>query len=240
MIYEYDGSFMGFLTVIFQGYKHLLDCKIEPETDQMVMDFDQVRISTNMEEAKRVEKGIKERFSPSFFHSISVAFRSHEEEKEETIARTIRKMYAYGENFLYSSDGDAAKFLGLERNVYREVHTYMGLLRFQEIQEGYFYAPFRPKNQILDLLFPHFVHRLPKEKFMIHDVGREICGIYEDGQKDFFLVEDLHIQGTEEEEFYQKAWQTFYDHIAIEARKNPKRMMGHMPKFRWEFLPERK
>ena len=48
------------------------------------------------------------------------------------------------------------------------------------------------------------------------------------------------IKYSEDEEYYQKLWQGFFDNIAIKNRNNPGLQRQLMPKRYWKYLIEKK
>lgn len=239
MVYLYDGTFLGFLTTIFDAYKVIEKCKITVESNQINFFEDVIRVVTDEDKAKRVRYGIESTFSKLFYKNFYCAFLSFDIDKEDIMARTLKEMYANGREFLNSSNYYPVNFNRILKNVSSENHSYMGLLRFREIQDGFLYAAFRPKNDIIELLTPHFIKRLPKENFIIHDKGRGKCVIYKSGICEAFFVEELNVEDSKEEEFFREAWKLFYNRVSIKERENKKLMTNNMPKIRWEFLPER-
>lgn len=239
MDYVYDGSFAGLLTVIFVAYRNLETIAIKKESDQASLFTDAIKVETDYKLAKRVEIGLTNKFSPRFFRSVSLCFRSFEEDKEEVIAKTVKGMYREGFAYLKSPNKAPVKFNAYIKNVLGENHDYKGLLRFEELADGTFYARFRPKNDILDLIYSHFVDRMPKEKFIIHDLGRNLAIFYKDGLVDLMELSDFSYETTREEEYFSKAWQKFYQAVKIDERENKKLMAANMPKYRWEFLTEK-
>lgn len=239
MNYIYDSTFNGLLTLIFEAYNDIEQSNIRTEKDPMDFLHENKKIITDRKKANRVKIGISNTFSEKFFKNITVVFRSDNELKGEIIAKTVKGMYKEGYNFLFSPNDNPVMFNRLVKYVYGENHTYKGLARFREVEEGFLYAKIRPKSDILDLLTPHFIRRLPNEKFIIHDVGRDIFSIYENGYVDYLENEEIIFKDTKEEEFFKNAWKKFYDSVAIEERKNKKLMINNLPKYHWEFLTER-
>lgn len=239
-MFVYDGSFLGFLTVVFQGYKSLENEKIIDDSREVPFFETSFFVATDRKLASRVKTSLIKTFGNNFFSSITLAFHSYEEDKEETIAKTIKGMYKNGYNYLKSSNEAPVNFNRIIKNILSENHDFKGLLRFEELDDGSLYARFRPKNDILDLIYPHFKNRMPKEKFIIHDVGRNICIIYENGIFDYMELEEVPFSKSSKEDFYSKAWQAFYNSIAIKERENKKLMQSNMPKYKWEFLTEKK
>ena len=91
MIYVYDGSFEGLLTVIFNSYKVLEDVDDIVKKDEQI-DFisDRINCVTERDKAERVKKSVIKNFSYSFYDNMSMVFSSYNEKKEIAIAKTLK------------------------------------------------------------------------------------------------------------------------------------------------------
>lgn len=238
MIYNYDGTYDGLMTVIFEKYKEIGKCEISKESDQVNF-LESEFVETNLLEAQRVITAIKDNIGDEFLADSYKVFKSKDESKEETIAITVKSCLIYDTTYLGSSKKAAVKFRQVIRNFNHEVHTYKGLVRFREIQDNYLLAEIEPENDILEHLTPHFLKRMPNEKFIIYDKNRKIASLCQKGSWE--IVEILKMNGVDskEEEIFKDAWQGFYKAIGIEERKNQKLMISNMPKKYWKYLPEK-
>lgn len=238
MIYNYDGTYDGLMTVIFEKYKAIGKCEITKESEQVNF-LESEFVETNLLEAQRVITAIKDNIGDEFLADSYKVFKSKDETKEETIAITVKSCLVYGRIYLGSSKKAAVRFGQIIRNFNHEVHTYKGLARFREIQDNYLLAEIEPENDILEHLTPHFLKRMPNEKFIIYDKNRKIASLCEKGSLE--IVEILEMIGVDskEEEIFKDAWQGFYKAIGIEERKNQKLMISNMPKKYWKYLPEK-
>ena len=237
-IIVYDGTFEGFLTVIFTQYKEIFNIKIEREKDQISF-LDQKYIKTNFEKAKRVEDSIKKNISEEFYYDIKIAFKSDYKNKDTIIARLIKLSFLKGEKITESTNKYAIAFNKMVKNYGREAHAFMGLLRFKEIQEGFLFAKYESHNDILEDLSRHFLQRMPKEKFVIYDKNKNKAFVSIYGNFEVVEILNLDIKESKKEEFFQNLWIGFYDAIAIKERKNKKLMIENMPKKYWKYLPEK-
>lgn len=237
-IIVYDGTFEGFLTVIFTSYKENFKVKIESEKDQISF-LDQKYIKTNFEKAKRVEDSIKKNISKEFYYDIKIAFKSDYKNKDTIIARLIKLYFLKGEKIIKSTNKYAIAFNKMVKNYSREAHAFKGLLRFKEIQEGFLFAKYESHNDILEDLSRHFLQRMPKEKFVIYDKNRNKAFVSIYGNFEVVEILNLDIKESKKEEFFQNLWIGFYDAIAIKERKNKKLMIENMPKKYWKYLPEK-
>lgn len=237
-IIVYDGTFEGYLTVIFTQYKEIFKIKIESEKDQISF-LDQKYIKTNFEKAKRIEDSIKKNISKEFYYDIKIAFKSDYKNKDTIIARLIKLSFLKGEKITKSTNKYAIAFNKMVKNYGREAHAFMGLLRFKEIQEGFLFGQYESHNDILEDLSRHFLQRMPKEKFVIYDKNRNKAFVSIYGNFEVVEILNLDIKESKKEEFFQNLWIGFYDAIAIKERKNKKLMIENMPKKYWKYLPEK-
>lgn len=236
MIYLYDGTIEGLFTVIFNAYKVLLDVDgISKRTSQVDFINDRIKCPTELDKAKRVKDSIIKNFSYSFYESVLKVFAAPSEKKEIAIAKTLKKLYTHGFYYLESADEDVIEFRNLLKRVSGEIHSYKGLLRFDE-KDGILFAKFEPQNDILVFIYQHFRRRLVNEKFVIADLRRDKAVVYNGERGNFFdfeMAEDLKSTDA-----YVDLWLSFYDAVAIDERKNEKLRMQNMPKKYWKHLPE--
>ena len=239
MLTHYDGTYPGFLTVIFARYRTLETIEIEPLTPQMDFLVAHDRVATDPAKAARVARYLRAQFGADFLRRCYAALLSVEARHETVTARTIKKCIRHGKGVLASADRDAVAFDRIVRAVYSEAHSWKGLLRFREVQDGYWYAPFAPKHDVIELLTAHFARRLNGEHFVIHDCPRGCAVLYEDGRTEYFSATALSVVETADESAYQDAWRLFYKTGAIPERANPKLRQSNMPKRYWAHLIER-
>lgn len=238
MIVVYDKTFDGFLTVVFDYYKDLLNIEIRSEDDQLSF-LDMVRVGTDRDKADRVKASIKKNLSKGFYKDIITAFNSSNKDKDIIIAKLIKLAFLKGIEVVSSANKYAISFNKMVKNFRSEAHSLKGLLRFREIQEGYLFAEYESNNFILGDLSYHFLKRMPDEKFIIYDKnsGKAFVSIY--GNFEVVDIIDLNIEESSEEEFFRSLWLGFYDAISIKERENKKLMISNMPKRYWKYLPEK-
>lgn len=238
MIYYYDGSLDGLFTVIFEKYKELGSCEIAVKGDQVNF-LESEEIATDLVKSERVIQSIKDNIGDDFLKDLIKVFKTNFPKKEEAIGVCIRGSLTYGNVYLDSPKKGAVDFRSYVRNFGHECHTYKGLTRFREIQDGYLLAEIEPAHDILWHLTSHFLSRMPGEKFIIYDVNRKKASLCIEGS--YEEVEILEMDGidSKDEELFRDAWLGFYDAIGIEERKNHRLMISNMPKKYWKFLPEK-
>lgn len=236
--FDYDHSLDGLMTVIFDHYEYIEVMHFR-KSEQMNMLDKTTFVETDLIKSQRVIKSLEEKFGKGFIREVLAVFLSINPEKEDVIIRTIKGAYVYGKGYLYSSEKAPSMFRSIRRRVLSENHSYKGLLRFKEVEGDVMLAEFAPENDILTLILPHFIKRLPTIKFLIVDVKRKTCAYYDSKDVQFFDVKELKYQVSEKEEFYEDAFKTFYKAIGIDQRRNEKLMIQNMPKRYWRYLVEK-
>lgn len=252
-IFTYDGTFEGFLSAVFQAYRD----KVQPlsfidRQNSFQGTFEEMNhAETDNVQAQRVRDGIVKRSGYKNLRLIHVAFLSNDDNAPMLIWRYLQKLFrddtgTYHHNLL---DEDVYGLVQMARQVRREVHRFHGFIRFQLSNEGMYFAPIDPDNDIVRLLAPHFKSRFADQEWVIYDVRRKY-GIWYDKQKvhevcitkpAFDLTAGYIRQQARDldEDYYRTLWQHYYDAINIIERKNHRQMKAFMPKRYWKYLPEK-
>ncbi len=242
MIYLFDGSFEGLLTCVFEAYRDKdAGTSIRARDAYKPSFLDETRfVESDMEKFQRVYDSIPVKISPHAQQIIYRAWLSESEDAPDLILHFLRTGYQLGrkvENYI--QDPRVHQIMDLNRRVGFEVHRFMGLLRFQEISKGVFYAGYEPDHNITVLLAPHFTQRLASQPFIVHDKKRNLCAVY-DGREMIMTDQPPFIpaEKTVSEDEYAALWKTFFKTVAIQERKNPRTQMQFMPKKYWKNLIE--
>jgi probable DNA metabolism protein len=151
----------------------------------------------------------------------------------------------------YLTHPAVSQTLKTARAVAREIHRYHGLLRFQETQHGFYYAPMVPSANVAITVAGHFVTRLRGERWIIHDVRRNLCAVWngrslEAGEATVALRVRADVAAPEpgvpdlsaREIQHQALWRAYFGAIAIPERHNPQLQRKCMPKRYWKYLVE--
>lgn len=245
MDYLFDDTFEGVLSGIYRMFHDKLpleDQRLIPKSKHQYTFFQEaVEVVTHEEHAAKVSRSILETFGEEAFKQIGYAFLSEDESYGTKLYRCLKKAYKMGGRaFENLSDPDISEFYRLYRAVVRESHRMIGLLRFVELEKAIFYAQFEPTYDLLGLIVPHFVDRLGDQLWVIHDTKRRKAAFYNGTEvhfSDLDPVETLYCSSREWT--YQQMWRAYFEHIAIDERKNPKLQRQMMPKKYWKYLIEK-
>ena len=239
----YDGSFPGLLTAIYQAFKARIKIAgiILEEEYQAGLFSNKIIVETELDKSDKVYEAVKDKISPKSLRKIYHVYLSETENSGLLIYQYLQLGFRMGkkiDSYLHNDIVDRVN--KIDRKVSKEAHLLLGLLRFRKIQGGVFYAPFEPDYNIITLLAPHFVRRLPDQDWIIHDRKRMLAAIY--NREEWVLTELDSLPEpkiTEEEKYYQALWQSFYKNVAIESRKNPRLQAQFMPRRYWDYLIEK-
>ncbi|MBU3111412.1 TIGR03915 family putative DNA repair protein [Clostridium lacusfryxellense] len=240
--YIYDGSFDGFLCVVYDCYYNKIPDNIE-SIDKYNIDmlYEDMNIVTDVIKSRKVHYAIIEKISKDSLILIYQAFLSEAIGMEFKLYKYIQLGFKLGSKIdNYLTDEVVNEVQKYSRKVGLEAHRFLGLVRFQEFN-GILYAAIEPTHNILELLGNHFKARLTNEKWIIHDITRKTGILYEDNE---WILQDLKfekLESHEEEElFYQNLWKVFHKSVSIKEKTNEKLQMQHMPKKYWNNLIEMK
>ncbi len=253
VVYLYDGSFEGFLSVVFR----IFEKRTEPEDIIPLLPDQQLPLGpcchtdSCQQKADRVWKGLVARSSLKNAGLFRVAFLSGEPQKEMLLWRYLKKVFTACQKDFYRNmlDEDVFDMVQMARRVRREAHRFHGFVRFRQTREQMFFAPIDPDHDIIRLIAPFFKGRMSDQNWVIYDVKRNY-GIYYDQQSlqevvlknPAFDLSSGRLHRTAramDEDLYSKLWQHYYDAINIIERKNHRQMKQAMPQRYWKYLPEK-
>lgn len=239
-VYQYDGTFEGFLCCVHESYMQK-----EIPADIMTGDYEQYflypikEISTVHEHADRVFRSFDIKMSLKVTEFIKNGFLICHPQKEMLLYRFIRKGYKIGGGIVDClTDDDVYKLDKAVKYLYNEAHQFKEFLRFGEYNKT-LAAVINPKNWVLPLLAAHFSDRYNSETFLIYDEVHHAALIYQPYELRIVPVNDFVLPEADEEELrYQRLWRLFHKTIGIKERKNAKCQMNMMPKRYWKHALE--
>lgn len=248
----YDGSFEGFLTVIFECYaRKIIPVDICSEQAFRGNLFSgMIDIPRDQQKADRVWKALKMKLHPNNKNMPFFAFLSEDPGIEMKLYRFIRRMFDSKRSIETDyGDQDVLGLRKIERRVMQEAVRIHQFVRFQETRDGLFFAPVEPAYNVLPFAMHHFKTRFADQKWLIYDIRRDYGFFYDlHRMHEVVLTEKLfsslngRIQdhlAKEEERVYQTLWKDYFNQITIRERKNLRMQRQHMPQRYWKFLPEK-
>lgn len=265
--YLYDGTFEGVLTCIYHNYYTEKASAIYERSEyQANLINGYMEVETDAEKATTVYEAIESKISGYALKAIYRAFLSCDVDKATKILKYVVLGFGmeqshgstrgYEINSLHGNpivhDIDVlTKKVGVEQERMLEFVRFSVMHASEEEQE-ILYAEIEPDNDVLELVAYHFADRFKHDPLIIKDMGREKAIIAHEGHwyVSKFEAEPCTRDGvvsfsngrellrSDDEIEYRKLWKTYFDHIAIMERKNPRCQKNFMPVRYWKNLTE--
>ncbi|GEO06720.1 DNA metabolism protein [Adhaeribacter aerolatus] len=251
LIYLYDGTFEGLLTVIFEIYERkAAPAQIVCRKAELPGLFTQtIPVITDEAKADRVWIGLGKKISAAARSQLYKAFLSEQPQTAMLIYQYAQLTFASAVSIEDNFAADCVRELAqINKQVFRESHRMEAFIRFQKTADDLFYATIVPDFNVLPLISEHFRKRYADQRWLIYDTARHY-GLYYDLEKVSQINLDKEIADRsgnlpanileEQEHLYQKLWQTYFHHVNIPERKNRKLHLRHMPLRYWKYLTEK-
>lgn len=240
MTYVTDGSFEGILTAVFEAYER----KEEPEAivsrDQYQMSLisEAREVKTHMDKSDRVYRSVISKMSHEVMEELYRAYLHEDPDVGTAIYRYIKIGLKTGRRVIsFLQNPDILRVHDMSYKVMGESHLFLGILRFNKLKNGIYYARIEPDNNIVMLLSNHFTERMNDQPWIIHDAKRGIYALY-DTHHVVFSNEPIPIDDKDREGEFELLWKKYFKAIAIESRVNPRLQKSFMPRRYWKNLTE--
>ena len=251
-IWNYDKTFEGFLTIVFNCY----DLKIFPdqilgnESKQSYIFQGNYEVITDETKAKRVWNGLLKKISNNSCQMIYHVFLSELPDIELLMLQYIRAVFESKSNIEFNfGQKYVLEMLKIGRKVSQEAHRIQMFARFQKTSDEIYYASFDPIYDVLPLSIEHFEQRFADQKWIIYDTRRNY-GFYYDlkGTTEVTFTKSLvnpvngKIDGSaldKDEQFFQELWKSYFNSMCIKERLNTKLHRQLLPRRFWKYLIEK-
>lgn len=253
IIFQYDKTFEGLLTVVFTAYDYKEFPDVLMAQDEIFpLFYDKIyEVTTESVKSERVWKALKRKLSSKAISLLTTSWLADGFPKiDELLFRYIRKVIDTPTSIeLNFGDSDVLQLSRVYKQVTYERMRMLQFLRFQKTSDGIYFAAFEPMHNVLPLTISHFKDRFADQKWVIYDMQRQY-GFYYDLQevKEVSFTEkgETLIHGlledkmmAEDERFFQELWKIYFKSIAIKERKNLRKQRQDMPVRYWKYLIEK-
>ena len=252
-LFVFDESYKGLLTAIFDYYDRkaksvqlITTSNFQPSLIQT-----EHQVITEEAKAKRVWAGLQRKLDKDSLRKFYYAWHAED-------GKTFQNLFAFALYIFDNAEGAYTNYGNdyvlavsqIARKVHREKHRMEAFIRFQETQDGIFFAHVDPDFNVLPLIINHFKNRYADQQWIIYDSRRKY-GLYFDKVKvteiTFEFSQDLSSTNAalsanlvdEKEELYSILWKDYFKSTNIVARKNMKLHIMHVPKRYWRYLTEK-
>lgn len=252
MHYIFDGSYTGYLCCIFEAFERkefhavpitesLMESTLFPE--YRTIDTDPLKYNRVL---SAMEKVVERKNLNLFYHN----FLSDSPVEWLNVFQLIIELFKMKKLDLRNfGDPSILRLHQTLKKVSRERHRMKAFIRFVKSDDGLYTAVVEPDFNVLPLIVEFFKNRFADQDWLIYDIKRnygfhysaneinEVSGNIKDTIPNPYELE-LNIDPKELE--YQHLWSTYFKSTNIEARKNLKLHLRHVPKRYWKYLVEKK
>lgn len=241
-VFLIEKSLTGICSALFYAFTERVtpDCVFTCGTITRNFTDRYIEIENDGEKARRVLRALNGYGEENISEHIKICLLSCDD-------NAAKAAFDYA-HFILSERRDVSTFLADKRvsdfyytikKVMSENHRIKGFIRFKETANGILYAPYSPDNDITELLCPHFVSRLSRVPFIIHDVKRNKAGVSDGKRFKIMTTEtDALLNLSKYECSWENLWKNYYKAVNIKERKNKKQQDNLMPVRYRKFLPE--
>lgn len=238
-VYTVEKTPCAFFTAVFIAYKDENAYITSEDSFQAELGDEFIPVSPDNEKAARVVKKLKT-LDKKCLYEIDYLLKTPYPDREQTAFSYLKLIVQSGgpAREMLADEGVQKAMLYIQRVSY-ERERMSGFLRFQETQNGVYYAACSPDNDLIELLMPHFCARFKTVPFVIHDKKRNLAGVYDGTSWLVVPAGEAQVVLSEREEGFLRLWSKYYSTVAIPERKNTRQMKGYMPVRYWSFMPEK-
>lgn len=247
----YDGSFGGLLTALFEAVEYRFDApKIIENHHYQEELFSKVhQVITQENKAQRILTFFEKKLSKSGMSKLIKLYLYENSRKNQLFLELLNKCIHTESKAIFNDivDNTILEILQIEKKVIRESHRMKAFARFQQMENGYYFAEIEPDFDVLPLIKHFFVKRYADQPWMILDVKRQYAMNYDTKEVIFLyltpeqlsVMAELKNQLHTSEKAYQRLWKSYFEKTNIQERKNTKLHLQHLPKRYWKYLTEK-
>lgn len=227
----YDGSFECFLSLVHDVYyKKIRPFSISSQMPQTLLQDEIYVCEYEEKKSLKVLDALREKFTKENLTTILNTFMCEGSGFEMALLEYIVLGFKAQSNLQNINEPCVFKIQNLQKELFRNVHKMSGFLRFEELEDGTLYAKLESKYNLLYFLGKHFAKRLHRQNFIIHDIKRSLAYVHAEGFSGVREVAEFDMPSlSKNEQKFKDLWQTFFDTVAIESRKNEKLQQQLVP-----------
>ena len=231
MILVYDGTFEGFLSLVYEVYyKKLKPTKIYKTLPNEILFEETLEINSSKESGIKVLNAIKTKFPKEILEKILNIFMCDSKEFEMALLEYIVIGFKDSKQ-LYNINNSCVFYLNnLEKELFRVTHKLTGFIRFEELEDKTLYAKIESKFNVVYFLGRHFLKRFNNQNFIIHDINRKLAFLKIENDysiKEVTFFDEPNYSSNEQK--FQKLWKSFFSGVTINERTNLKLQTQMVP-----------
>jgi len=245
MIFVYDGTYEGFLTAAFRCFelKKVSNADVVTDDEAAALPFfEQERVENSAESADRVTAKLDKL---GIADTVYSAWLSCEKGVDGAIVQyidTAVKRNASPDGLLYVPHVKKVSFAA--QHVGREARRFIQFLRFVKVPlpqgevplltdgkrpPDLYVADIEPQYDILPRLAYFFTSRFNDQRFLIRDRVRYQTLVWDTENWHISTLPEFNGPPLPGDADFEDLWRTYFDHVAIPWRVNPKLQQHHVP-----------
>lgn len=231
MILLYDGTFEGFLSLVYEVYYEKLHVNAIVKKLPETLLFERFHeVFSDEAKARKVLDAIIKHFTKEQQRTLFNIFLCDTREHEMALLEYIRIGFKNQKELRNINNPNLFYIQTLEKELLSLVHKMYGFTRFEELDDGTLYAKIETKFNIVPFLGDHFCKRLGNIPFIIHDVKRSLAFVKNDEIREIRSIAAFDAPTvSNEEEHFKALWKSFFKAAAVQERFNPKLQKSWVP-----------
>ena len=231
MIWLYDASFEGFASAIYAALSQKDEQAVIQSEALVQLGLEEVNIvPTEMSHYDYLIKRL-EGFDKQIPRTIYKAWLSKKESIDQLLLAYIRLMLRIKKDPSTMRYDDLVRaVLKAANDVGTEAYYHVQFIRFRPITSEIYIADIDPAYDILLFMIGEFQDRLAGKKFLIRDRKRGKCLVCDGFQHWLSTEPELLEIEIHESDSFSDMWKTYFKHIAIPERTNPKLQTQKVPR----------
>jgi len=227
----YDGSFEGFLTLVYEVYYDALLPTSIVKTEPKELLFEPLHVVfTDEKKAQRVLLGLHKMFTKENYQRIFHIFLCDSLSFEMELLAFIVCGFKEQKELQNITIPMVFKINSMEHELLRLTHKMYGFTRFEALEDGTLYAKIETKFNVLPFLGEHFLKRMGSHAFIIHDIKRSLAYVKNETSASIHTIASFETPLlSSDEDSVKTLWKTFFNHVSIQNRKSEKRQKQLVP-----------
>lgn len=241
IVLQCEDSLEGILTAVYEAFVQkkrmpeyrdgdLSICIGEGQNLQLFTT--EIEVKTDLNQAYQTLNTVQKRISYRAYAQILSALCHFDPDRGNAVLGFLIHGFAKGSRVTEDyANPYVMRVMELARKSDNEAHNFCGFLRFSDMGR-FLYGEVEPKCNILPLIKDHFDDRYPNEHYVIYDKKRKYALVHKAyGESIFVTGDEINMDFRGRQDPFEELWKGYFEHIAIEARKNPKCQNNLLPKW---------
>ena len=241
LVLQCENSLEGILTAIYEAFVQKKKMSSYKDGDisicigegqNMMLFATEMEVKTDLDKAYKTLNAVQKQISFLAYSQVISALCHFSPDRGDAVLGFLICGFAMGsavtENY---ANPYVMRVMELARKANNESHNFCGFIRFHDMGR-FLYGEVEPKCNVLPLIKEHFDDRYPNEHYVIYDKKRKYALVHKAfGESIFVSGEDWNVDMDGYRDAFEALWKGYFEHIAIEARKNPRCQNNLLPKW---------